>query len=186
MMRNMVTSLLKHGRIKTTVTRAKELRILADRMITLGKEGTLHARRQALAVIMEKDVVARLFDDIAPSMYERRGGYTRIIRIGPRRGDGSMMCYIELVSDTVKQKDEKEIISDYNDSIEELSDAPSSVIPDAVEDKDSEGSLADDESIEAVQEESKGGVEDVEQGTSESSSEEPSRDDVNESSDEKK
>lgn len=107
MMRNMVTSLLKHGRISTTVTRAKELRMLADKMITLGKNGTLHARRQALSVIREKSVVAKLFNEIAPALSERNGGYTRIIRTGPRKGDCSMMCFIELVGDVATASTEQ-------------------------------------------------------------------------------
>jgi len=102
MFRNMVTSLLRHGRITTTVTRAKELRRLADKMITLAKDGSLHARRQALSVIMDKSVVAKLFNEIAEQMASRRGGYTRIVRIGPRQGDGAMMCVIELVMESLK------------------------------------------------------------------------------------
>ncbi len=114
MFRNMVTSLFRHGRITTTVPRAKELRRLADRLVSLGKDGSLHARRQALSIIMDKAVVAKLFSDIADQMASRNGGYTRIVRIGPRRGDGAMMCMIELVREslrygkakTVKSKEE--------------------------------------------------------------------------------
>ncbi len=102
MFRNMVTSLFRHGRITTTVPRAKELRRLADRLITLAKDGTLHARRQALSIINDKEVVARLFSDIADQMASRNGGYTRIVRIGPRRGDGAMMCIIELVKESLR------------------------------------------------------------------------------------
>ncbi len=102
MFRNMVTALFQHGRITTTVTRAKELRRVADKLISLGKQNTLHARRQALSVIMDKGVVAKLFDEWAPLMADRRGGYTRIVRIGPRRGDAAMTCIIELVTDSVE------------------------------------------------------------------------------------
>ena len=102
MFRNMVTSLFRHGRITTTVTRAKELRRIADKLVSLAKEGSLHSRRQALSFIMDKSVVAKLFSDIAPKMADRRGGYTRIVRIGPRRGDGAMMCLIELVTESLK------------------------------------------------------------------------------------
>ena len=102
MFRNMVTSLFRHGRITTTVTRAKELRRVADKLVGLAKEGSLHSRRQALSFIMDKGVVAKLFSEIAPKMAERRGGYTRIVRIGPRRGDGAMMCVIELVMESLK------------------------------------------------------------------------------------
>jgi len=97
MLRNQVTSLLKHGRIETTVTRAKETRKLAEKMITLGKRGDLHARRQVLAFVTDEDVVKKIFDDIAPSYKEREGGYTRLIQTGPRRGDAAPMCKLELV-----------------------------------------------------------------------------------------
>ncbi|MDD6770019.1 MAG: 50S ribosomal protein L17 [Inconstantimicrobium porci] len=97
MLRNLTTSLLKHGKIETTVTRAKETRCLAEKMITLGKRGDLHARRQALAFVTEEDVVKELFDNIAPKYAERNGGYTRMIKMGPRRGDASEMVILELV-----------------------------------------------------------------------------------------
>ena len=97
MLRNLTTSLLEHGRIETTVTRAKEVKRMADKMVTLGKRGDLHARRQALAYITKDEVVKSLFDEIAPKYAERQGGYTRIYRVGPRRGDGAEMAVIELV-----------------------------------------------------------------------------------------
>ncbi|NLY42988.1 MAG: 50S ribosomal protein L17 [Clostridiaceae bacterium] len=97
MLRNLVTAVLEHGRIETTATRAKEVRSMTDKMITLGKEGSLHARRQALAYITKEDVVKKLFDEIAPKYSDRQGGYTRIVRIGPRRGDAAEMAIIELV-----------------------------------------------------------------------------------------
>ncbi|MDK2867069.1 MAG: large subunit ribosomal protein [Clostridiales bacterium] len=97
MLRNQVTSLLKHGRIETTVTRAKETRKLAEKMITLGKRGDLHARRQVLAFVTEETVVKKLFDEIAPSYKEREGGYTRLVQTGPRRGDAAPMCKLELI-----------------------------------------------------------------------------------------
>ncbi len=97
MLRNLTTSLLREGRIETTVTRAKETRRMAERMITLGKRGDLHARRQALAYIYDEDVVTKLFTEIAPNYKERNGGYTRILKKGPRRGDASEMAIIELV-----------------------------------------------------------------------------------------
>lgn len=99
MMRNMVTSLLDHDRITTTDARAKELRKLADKMITLGKRGDLHARRQALQVIQDKKVVAKLFDRIAPRYQDRPGGYTRIIKLGARPGDNASLALIELVEE---------------------------------------------------------------------------------------
>lgn len=97
MLRNLVTSLLKHGRIETTVTRAKETRKIAEKMITLAKRGDLHARRQVLSYIYDETVVKNLFDELAPKYQDRNGGYTRIIKLGPRRGDGSEMAIIELV-----------------------------------------------------------------------------------------
>lgn len=97
MLRNLTTSLLDNGRIETTLARAKEVRCIADKMITLGKENTLHSRRQALSYILRKDVVYKLFEEIAPKYAERKGGYTRILKTGPRRGDACPMAIIELV-----------------------------------------------------------------------------------------
>lgn len=97
LLRNMVTSLLDHERIQTTDAKAKELRGVTDRMITLGKRGDLHARRQALAVIRDKDVTAKLFDVLADRYRERPGGYTRIIKAGRRAGDAAPVSIIELV-----------------------------------------------------------------------------------------
>ena len=97
MLKGLVTLLLEKGRIETTVTRAKEVQPMADRMISLGKENTLHSRRQALAYVTKEDVVKKLFDEIAPKYEDRNGGYTRIIKTGPRRGDAAEMCIIELV-----------------------------------------------------------------------------------------
>lgn len=97
MLRNLVTSFLDSGRIETTVTRAKETRSMAEKMITLAKENTLHSRRQALAFITREDVVAKLFNEIAPKYADKNGGYTRIVRIGPRRGDAAEMAVLELV-----------------------------------------------------------------------------------------
>lgn len=103
MLRNMVTSLMEHESITTTDARAKALRSLADKMITLGKRGDLHARRQALQVIRSKDVVKRLFDEIAPRFAERDGGYTRVIKKGVRAGDGASMSVVELVEKQPKE-----------------------------------------------------------------------------------
>ncbi len=97
MLRGMVTYLLENGSIETTVTRAKEVRSLAEKMITLGKNDTLHSRRQAYSFITKKTVVYKLFDVIGPKYAERNGGYTRIIKKGPRRGDAAEMAIIELV-----------------------------------------------------------------------------------------
>ena len=97
MLRNLVTSLLKNGRIQTTEAKAKETKRLAEKMITLGKRGDLHAKRQVLAFMTDETVVKNLFDEIAPKYAERNGGYTRIMKLGPRRGDASEMVIIELV-----------------------------------------------------------------------------------------
>ena len=107
MMKNMVTSFFASEKITTTVTRAKELRKLADRMITLGKRGDLHARRQALQVIRDPKVVAKLFEMIAPRYAERPGGYTRIIRLENRLGDNAPMAIIELVEESFEPKPKK-------------------------------------------------------------------------------
>ena len=97
MLRGMVTLLLENGSIETTVTRAKEVRSLAEKMITLGKENTLHSKRQAMAFITKEDVVKKLFNEIAPKYAERNGGYTRIVKCGPRQGDAAEMAIISLV-----------------------------------------------------------------------------------------
>ena len=97
MLRNLVTDLLREGRITTTENRAKEARRLAEKMITLGKRGDLHARRQALEVIIDEDVVTKLFEEIAPRYEARHGGYTRILKLGPRQGDNAEVVYLELV-----------------------------------------------------------------------------------------
>ncbi len=97
MLRAMVTFLLEKGRIETTVTRAKEVRTVAEKMITTAKQDDLHSKRQVYSYITKEDVAKKLFDEIAPKYKERQGGYTRIIKIGPRRGDAAEMAIIELV-----------------------------------------------------------------------------------------
>ncbi len=97
MLRNIVTSLLEHERIVTTVPKAKEVRRVAEKMITLGKRGDLNARRQALAYIQSKETVAKLFDELSGQYADRQGGYTRIIQTGNRYGDAAPMAIIELV-----------------------------------------------------------------------------------------
>ena len=106
--RNMVTSLLDRERVQTTDAKAKALRPFVDRMITLGKRGTLHARRQALAFIRSEDVVKKLFDDVAVRFRERPGGYTRIVKLGVRKGDAAPMSLIELVDRGDASKSEAE------------------------------------------------------------------------------
>jgi large subunit ribosomal protein L17 len=104
MFRNMVTSLLNFERITTTDAKAKELRIIAEKMVTLGKRGDLHAMRQAASFIREKKVVTKLFTAIAPRYKERNGGYTRIIKLGMRSGDTAPLSMIELVEEQIVQK----------------------------------------------------------------------------------
>jgi len=98
MLRGMVTLLLDKGRIETTLHRAKELKRVTDKMITVGKKNTLAAKRAAFAYITKEEVVKKLFDQIAPSFEGRQGGYTRVLKLGPRRGDGAEMAIIELVN----------------------------------------------------------------------------------------
>ena len=94
---NQVCSLIEHQRIKTTLAKAKAVRPLAEKMVTLGKKGSLHARRTALATLRQADAVKKLFDDIAPRSAERNGGYTRIIKLGPRKSDSAPIAFIEWV-----------------------------------------------------------------------------------------
>ena len=108
MLRGMVTLLLENGQVETTLTRAKEVRSMAEKMITLGKKNTLASRRAALAYITKEDVVTKVFSELAPLYAERNGGYTQIYKLGPRRGDGAEMAIVKLI-DYVKPeaKDEK-------------------------------------------------------------------------------
>jgi large subunit ribosomal protein L17 len=107
MLRGMVTYLLENGKIETTVTRAKEVRALAEKMITLGKANTLASRRAALAFITKEDVVKKLFDQIAPAYADKNGGYTAIYKLGPRRGDGAEMALIKLAGIELASADDK-------------------------------------------------------------------------------
>ena len=97
MLRAMVTYLLENGKIETTVTRAKEVRAMTEKMITLGKTNDLHSKRQVLAYVTKEDVAKKLFDEISPKYAERTGGYTKIVKIGPRRGDAAEMAIIQLI-----------------------------------------------------------------------------------------
>ena len=97
--RNLVTDLLQHEKIITTEAKAKEVRGLAEKVITLGKRGDLHARRQALRFVFDKKVVAKVFDDLAARYAERPGGYSRIVKLGPRQGDGARMAQLELIEE---------------------------------------------------------------------------------------
>jgi len=95
--KSILTSFFKHGRIETTEAKAKEMRGLVDHLITLAKDGSLHARRQAIARLLDEDVVRKLFNEIGEKYQDRNGGYTRILKLGPRRGDAAPMAIIELV-----------------------------------------------------------------------------------------
>lgn len=107
LLRSLVTSFLEKERIKTTKAKAKALRPVAEKMITLSKKGTLHARRKVLKTVYKKDVVKKLFDEIGPRFAERPGGYTRIVKLEPRDGDGAEMAVIELVGTEFKKKPKK-------------------------------------------------------------------------------
>ena len=105
---NAVCSLIEHGRIKTTLVKAKEIRRVAEKMVTFGKIGTLHTRKLAIATLHQVDKVRTLFDVIAPGFKERPGGYTRIMKLGPRIGDAAEMCLIEFVENDETVKNRKE------------------------------------------------------------------------------
>ena len=107
LLRNLVTAFLEKERIHTTLAKAKAVRPEAEKVITLGKKNTLHTRRLALRFVYKKDVVKKLFDDIGPRFMERPGGYSRIVKTGPRAGDGAEMAVIELVDSEFKKKEKK-------------------------------------------------------------------------------
>ena len=115
MLRGMVTYLIENGQIETTVTRAKEVKAMAEKMITIAKDSSLHSKRQVYSYITKESVAKKLIEEVAPKYADRNGGYTRIIKIGPRRGDGAEMAIIKLVDyvkpvadDKSKKKDKKE------------------------------------------------------------------------------
>jgi large subunit ribosomal protein L17 len=97
MFRNQITDLVRYGKIVTTEAKAREVRSIAEKVITLGKDGTLHARRRALRIVSDKDVVKKIFDELGPRYASRPGGYTRMIKLGSRHGDGARMAQLELV-----------------------------------------------------------------------------------------
>jgi large subunit ribosomal protein L17 len=110
MFRNMLVSLLQRERIKTTLAKGKELRSWADRVISLGKQGTLHARRRAFALLRDRDVVKKLFGEIAPKYKDRQGGYTRVYRLGWRQGDGAPLSLVELVTYAAPEEKKKSTV----------------------------------------------------------------------------
>ena len=120
MLNNMATSLFDKGKVRTTLPKAKELRGVAERLISFAKRGDLHARRQVLRRIQNKVVLTKLFEEIGPSFADRSGGYTRILKLGPRRGDSSELCLIELVGDgAISETDDVETESDTSAEEEE-------------------------------------------------------------------
>ncbi len=139
--RNLVTSLFKHERIQTTVPKAKEARSVAEKLITFAKRGDLHARRMAARKLTEPEVLAKLFEEIGPRYAERPGGYTRILRMGPRKGDNAEMAILELVdgtarpkvTDTLKRKRARKILE-----AEEKAEAKAALIEEAEEKADKE------------------------------------------------
>ncbi len=123
MLRGMVTYLLEKGCIETTLTRAKEVRSLTEKMITLGKKNTLASRRQALAFITKEDVVKKLFDEIAPDYADVNGGYTQIYKLGPRRGDAAEMALIKLTKyENIKKEEPKDDKKDKKEKKEKKAD----------------------------------------------------------------
>ena len=107
MLRGLVTLLLENGKVETTLTRAKEVRSMAEKMITLGKKNTLASRRAALAYITEEDVVSKLFNEIAPTYENRQGGYTQIFKLGARRGDAAEMAIVRLIKEEAPVEEKK-------------------------------------------------------------------------------
>jgi large subunit ribosomal protein L17 len=120
MFRNMLVSLLQHERIKTTLAKGKELRSWADKIISLGKQGTLHARRRAFALLRDKGIVKKLFDEIAPKFKDREGGYTRVYRLGWRHGDGAPLSLVELVSYAPPEEKKKSTIKKAKEVLEKV------------------------------------------------------------------
>jgi len=124
---NLAGALIEHGRIKTTVTKAKAVKPLAEQMITLGRRGDLHARRQATSFLRSRDVVHKLFAEVAPGFKDRPGGYTRIVKIGPRAGDSAEMAYLELVGEELVARETRTPVAETHvapEVPEELEQAP--------------------------------------------------------------
>jgi large subunit ribosomal protein L17 len=138
LLRNLASDLFRHERLKTTVPKARELRPFAERLITLARRDDLHARRQVVRQISDKDVVKKLFDTLGPRFAQRPGGYTRALKLGPRLGDGADMAIVELVGSEPtfkKQKDDKKTRRDRKAKAREK-EAEAAAASEAVEDKD--------------------------------------------------
>jgi len=139
---NLTGALIEHGRIKTTVTKAKAVKPIAEQMITLGRRGDLHARRQAVAFLRSKDVVHKLFTEVGPGFAERPGGYLRIVKLGPRPGDAAEMAYLELV--------DTQLVFKTRLPVEDVDEAKEAEL-DEVEDAEADAVVAvDDDEVEAV------------------------------------
>ena len=148
---NLAGALIEHGRIKTTVTKAKAVKPIAEQMITLGRRGDLHARRQATAFLRSRDVVHKLFADVAPLFKDRPGGYTRIVKIGPRQGDAAEMAYLELVNEeyVAAQREERTpepVAAAAEEPVDEVDEAPEA---DAEEAPDAEAEAGEEPAAEA-------------------------------------
>jgi len=120
MFRNMLVSLLQYERIKTTLAKGKELRSWADKIISLGKKGTLHARRRAFALLRDKGIVKKLFDEIAPRFKDREGGYTRVYKLGWRQGDGAPLSLVELVTYAPPEEKKKSTLKKAKEVLEKV------------------------------------------------------------------
>lgn len=159
-LRNLATQLFEHGRIKTTETKARRVQPFAEKLITKAKRGDLHARRVVLADITAKDVVAKLFEEIAPQLADREGGYTRITKVGPRKGDNAPMAIIEIVTEKVQKKaakadaapaavEQEDVVEDQEPDLEETESDEA----DTVEDTETAEETAAAEGIEVEQSE---------------------------------
>ena len=146
---NLAGALIEHGRIKTTVTKAKAVKPIAEQMITLGRRGDLHARRQATAFLRSRDVVHKLFADVAPLFKDRPGGYTRIVKLGPRQGDAAEMAYLELVNEeyVAAQREERTpepvAVAEPAEEVTEEPEAEAAEEPEAVAEGEPEDGSAD-------------------------------------------
>ena len=160
---NLAGALIEHGRIRTTVTKAKAVKPLAEQMITLGRRGDLHARRQATSVLRSRDVVHKLFAEVAPRFKDRPGGYARIVRIGPRAGDAAEMAYLELVDEeyVAAQREERATTAPPAEVVEPESEEAED---DELEDDDAEPE-ADEDADEAEDDDEPTGEADVEPET---------------------
>ena len=184
MFRNMVTSLFKHDRIRTTDAKAKELRRWADKMVTLAKRGDLHARRQALSIMMEKNVVHKLFEEASDRFGSINGGYTRLVKLGTRPGDAASVTLVELVSLEKKQKKKakKKTKTDTEKKVEEKKASEPETEQEPVEAKEPESTSAKDpepeetKSVEAKPEETKPATEEKTQQKTEPKADEKDTD----------